>query len=55
LGDACEEVITAAQLLMEAISTTTNQGSQLHVECFYLWDEARTVPGASLTGSTALS
>jgi hypothetical protein len=40
---------------MEAISTTTNQGSQLHVECFYLWDEARTVPGASLTGSTALS
>ena len=47
--------VSGAVALTEAISSTTNQGIQLHVECFYLWDEARTVPGASLTGSTALS
>lgn len=42
--DACEETITSAQFIMEAISTTTNQGLQLHVECFYLWDEERDEP-----------
>jgi hypothetical protein len=43
--DACEEFIGAEQLVMEAISTTTNQGIQFHVECFYIWDTERTVPG----------
>jgi hypothetical protein len=43
--DVCEEVIRADQLLMEAISTTTNQGLQFHVECFYLWDTERDAPG----------
>jgi hypothetical protein len=42
--DACETVIRAEELLMEAISTLTNQGIQLHVECFYLWDLERVVP-----------
>jgi hypothetical protein len=36
--DACEDVIRAGQLLMEGVSATTNQGIQLHVECFYVWD-----------------
>ena len=31
--DACEEVIRADQLVMEGISSTNNQGLQLHVEC----------------------
>lgn len=43
--DACEEVIAASQLLMEGMSTTTNQGVQFHVECFYIWDTERSVPG----------
>lgn len=43
--DACEEVFTADQLIMEGISSTDNQGLQLHVECFYLWDEERDAPG----------
>lgn len=43
--DACDEVIRADQLLMEGISTITNQGIQFHVECFYLWDAERFVPG----------
>ena len=43
--DACEEVIRADQLVMEGISSTNNQGLQLHVECLYLWDDERDVPG----------
>ena len=43
--DACEEVIAVDQLLMEAISTTTNQGLQFHLECLYLWDLERETPG----------
>jgi len=43
--DACEEVIRAEDLLMEGISTLTNQGVQFHVECFYLWDAERDAPG----------
>ena len=43
--DVCEEAIRADQLLMECISTTTNQGLQFHVECFYFWDLERMAPG----------
>lgn len=43
--DGCEEIIRAGQLLMEGISTTSNQGIQFHVECFYVWDMERDVPG----------
>ena len=45
LCDVCEEAIRADQLLMEAISTTNNQGLQFHVVCFYLWDVERDAPG----------
>jgi hypothetical protein len=34
--DACEERIDSTELVMEGISTLTNQGIQLHVECFYI-------------------
>ena len=43
--DACEEVVTADQLLMEGISTLSNEGIQMHVLCFSIWDEERDVPG----------
>jgi hypothetical protein len=29
---------------MEGISTTTSLDLQLHVQCFYLWDEERDEP-----------
>ena len=43
--DACDEVIKADQLLMEGISTLTNEGIQMHVLCFAIWDEERNVLG----------
>ena len=43
--DACGEVFRADQLVMEGISSTTNHGLQLHVECLYLWDDERDAPG----------
>ena len=43
--DVCEEAVRTDQLLMECISTDTNQGLQFHVECFYLWDQERDAPG----------
>lgn len=43
--DACDEVIRADQLLMEGISTLTNEGIQMHVLCFSIWDEERDVLG----------
>ena len=42
--DACEEPISSAQFITEAISTTTNQGIQFLVECFYIWDTERDAP-----------
>ena len=43
--DACDEVIRADQLLMEGISMLTNEGIQMHVECFSVWGEERDVLG----------
>ena len=45
LCDVCEEAVRADQLVMEGISTITNQGLQFHVECFYVWDSERAAPG----------
>jgi hypothetical protein len=39
--DACEKTISNAPFIVEGISTMTNQGLQLHVECFDLWDVER--------------
>lgn len=46
--DVCEEAIRADHLLMECISTATNQGLQFHVECFYYWDLERIAPGRDM-------
>jgi hypothetical protein len=44
--DACEEIITKAQFVMEGISTTEGgPGIQFHVQCFQLWDAERQAPG----------
>lgn len=43
--DACEEVVPTDQLVMECISTRTNQGLQFDIQCFYIWDQERLVPG----------
>ena len=37
--DVCEGAVRSDQLLMECISTATNQELQFHVECFCLWDQ----------------
>jgi len=44
----CETVVRAGQLLMEGISTETNQGLQFHVECFYISDSERDVLGRGM-------
>jgi hypothetical protein len=42
--DACDEVITKAQFVMEGVGEG-HKAIQLHVLCFQLWDSVRTVPG----------
>jgi hypothetical protein len=43
--DACEDLISKAQFVMEGVSTTGGKGIQFHVACFHLWDEERCAPG----------
>ena len=43
--DACEEVITKAQFVMEGVSTTGGLGIQFHVGCLHIWDAERCAPG----------
>ena len=43
--DACEELISKGQFVMEGVSVTGGRGIQFHVACFHLWDEERRVPG----------
>ena len=47
--DGCDEVITKPQMLMEGISEN-GSGIQMHIQCFYLWDTAREVPGHEPSG-----
>ena len=42
--DACEEVVTKPQMLMEGISET-GSGIHMHVQCFYMWDNERRAVG----------
>ena len=42
--DACEEVVTKPQMLIEGISEN-GRGIQTHVQCFYPWDNERRVAG----------
>jgi hypothetical protein len=41
--NACDEVITKKQLLMEGIGAD-KRGFQFHVRCFSVWDELRQAP-----------
>ena len=43
--DACGERIRADQIIIEAISTRTDQGIQFHVGCFHVWDQEREPSG----------
>ena len=44
--DACEEIITKVQFIMEGVSTSEGAPAiQMHVGCFKIWDEERVVPG----------
>lgn len=39
---ACEQIITKKQFVMEGISSVDGAiGIQLHVRCFQVWDEVR--------------
>jgi hypothetical protein len=42
--DACSLVIEKAQFVMEG-SADVSKRTQLHVQCFFLWDAERTTPG----------
>lgn len=42
--DACEQIITKVQFVMEGISTTGGAGIQFHVLCFQIWDSERQAP-----------
>ena len=42
--DACEGTIRKPQMVMEGISEV-GRGIQMHVECFYMWDQERKALG----------
>ena len=51
--DACEEVVTKAQLIMEGITLSVGRESvQFHVMCFNVWDAERQVAGHDPSGLT---
>jgi hypothetical protein len=39
--DACEETIPKSQFVMEGLASEGGRGVQLHVKCFYLWEDER--------------
>jgi hypothetical protein len=41
---ACEQVITKANFVMEGVGEGL-RAIQFHVQCFYIWDTERDVPG----------
>jgi hypothetical protein len=44
--DACDEKIGPTQFVMECVSVDqTKRALQFHVECLYIWDKERGVPG----------
>jgi len=47
--DACEDIVTKPQMLMEGLSED-GQGIQMHVKCFYMWDSERRVSGHAPSG-----
>jgi hypothetical protein len=52
--DACEHIITKHEFVMEGISLAGGKAAlQLHVGCFWLWDEERRPQLAALALSDA--
>jgi hypothetical protein len=51
--DACEAVITPDEFVMEGVTMTGEPPIplQLHVQCFYIWDDERIKPVRKATGS----
>ena len=49
--DACEEIIRKPQMEMEGIGTG-GCGIQMHVECFYMWDQERRALGHEPSASS---
>ena len=49
--DGCEEIVTKPQMLMEGISEDAH-GIQMHVRCFYVWDNERRAVGHEPSGPT---
>jgi hypothetical protein len=44
--DACEQLVTKEQMLMEGITLEDGRSAiQLHVRCFSVWDHERRVRG----------
>ena len=40
--DACEDIVTKDELVMEELSPANGKGSiQLHVRCFWMWETER--------------
>jgi len=52
--DACDEVITKVQLVMEGVSMTGGAGIQFHVMCFQIWDAERLAPGRNMSGGATV-
>ena len=52
--NACDEVVTKPQMLMEGISET-GHGIQMHVQCFWLWDSERRVVGHEPSGPSGFA
>jgi hypothetical protein len=52
-GDACEVIITPAEFIMEGVTMSGEPplALQLHVRCFYIWDDERIKPGRKAAGS----
>jgi hypothetical protein len=54
--DACDQVVTKPQMLMEGIPEGRDrQGLRMHVQCFWLWDKERRVEGHEPSAPTAPS
>jgi hypothetical protein len=52
--DACERIITKDEFVMEGISLAGGKAPlQLHVKCFWLWDEERRPQLAALALTSA--
>ena len=47
--DACEQIITDLQLLMEGLGPNVS-GVRFHLKCFHIWDAERSEEGHEASG-----